>query len=464
MTHRAGIYARISEDRDGDALGVRRQVADCEQLAAQRGWTVAERYVDDDISAYNGKPRPEYRRMLADITDGAVEAVVVWHLDRLHRQPRELEEFFDVCDRAGGTALATVSGDVDLATHDGRFHARIMGAVAAKSSDDMSRRLRRKAQELAHNGQPSGGGSRPFGFEVDRVTVREPEATMVREFADRLLAGETLRGLATDLNTRGIPTPTGGRWSPTPLRRMLRSARISGQREHRGEIVATATWPAIITPEQTTRIRAMLDDPTRQATRPARSYLLKGLVRCGRCDAVLVARPRDDGRRRYVCARGPQFTGCGHTYVLAEPLEQLVSGAVLHRLDTPELAEAIRGDRERAAQDEHADQLDELTGRMDELAAAYAAGAVSMREWLAAREPLQRQLDAARRRVARDSQAMVLAEHAGRGGALRERWVDLSLERRHAIIAAVLDRVIAGPGRRGYNRFDPSRFELVWRH
>ena len=92
--------------------------------------------------------------MLADIAGGQVDAVVVWHLDRLHRQPRELEQFFDVCDRAGGVALATVSGDVDLATHDGRFHARIMGAVAAKSSDDMSRRLRRKAQELARNGQP----------------------------------------------------------------------------------------------------------------------------------------------------------------------------------------------------------------------------------------------------------------------------------------------------------------------
>src|SRR5688572_8968029 len=201
MPCRAGIYARISEDRDGDALGVSRQVADCHELAAARGWDITERYVDDDISAYSGKPRPEYRRMLADITGGQVDAVVVWHLDRLHRQPRELEQFFDICDRAGGVALATVSGDVDLATHDGRFHARIMGAVAAKSSDDMSRRLRRKAQELARNGRPSGGGSRPFGFEPDRVTVRESEAQIIRELADRLLAGETLRALATDLNT-----------------------------------------------------------------------------------------------------------------------------------------------------------------------------------------------------------------------------------------------------------------------
>ena len=463
MGHRAGIYARISEDRDGDALGVRRQIADCEQLAAARGWEVAERYVDDDISAYNGKPRPEYRRMLADVNGGHMDAIVVWHLDRLHRQPRELEEFFDACDRAGGIALATVSGDVDLATHDGRFHARIMGAVAAKSSDDMSRRLRRKAQEIARDGRPSGGGSRPFGFEPDRVTVRDDEAAIIREVADRLLAGETLRALATDLNSRGIHTPTGGHWSPTPLRRMLRSARISGQREHKSEIVADATWPAIITREQTARIRAMLDDPARRAVRSARSYLLKGLVRCGHCDAVLVSRPRDDGKRRYVCATGPQYTGCGRTYVLAEPLEQLVTGAVLHRLDTPELAAAIRGDRDRH-EDQHADRVAEITTRLDELATTYAEGKVSMREWLTARDPLQRQLDAARRRAARSSRTTVLAEHAGRGGALRERWAGLSLDRRRAIIAAVLDRVEVGPGRRGYNQFDPSRFELVWRH
>ena len=49
-------------------------------------------------------------------------------------------------------------------------------------------------------------------------------------------------------------------------------------------------------------------------------------------------------------------------------------------------------------------------------------------------------------------------------GVLRERWDDLSIDRRLAIIAAVLDHVEVGPGRRGYNRFDPNRFALVWRY
>ncbi len=87
----------------GITWGLRRQVEDCERLVALRGWEVAERYVDDDVSAYRGRPRPEYRRMLDDLRSGFVEAVVVWDADRLHRQPKELEEFFDVCKAAGVT-------------------------------------------------------------------------------------------------------------------------------------------------------------------------------------------------------------------------------------------------------------------------------------------------------------------------------------------------------------------------
>ena len=60
-----------------------------EQLAKQRGWKVVEWYVDSDISAYSGKRRPEYQRMLEEIEAGILEAVVVYHADRLHRHPRK---------------------------------------------------------------------------------------------------------------------------------------------------------------------------------------------------------------------------------------------------------------------------------------------------------------------------------------------------------------------------------------
>ncbi|HEX7590633.1 MAG TPA: recombinase family protein, partial [Candidatus Limnocylindrales bacterium] len=162
----AAIYCRISKDREADGLGVERQRSDCEALAARLGWTVAENatFIDDDRSAYSGKPRLAYRALLAAIDSGAVGAVLAWHPDRLHRSPRELEGFIDLVVKRGTAVQTVTAGEYDLATSTGRMAARIVGAVARKESEGMSERLRRKMDELAAAGQPHAGGCRAFGY------------------------------------------------------------------------------------------------------------------------------------------------------------------------------------------------------------------------------------------------------------------------------------------------------------
>ena len=78
------IYARISQDRSDEARkGVDRQVQECVARADDLGWTVADIYRDNDASAYSGKRRPEYQRMLDDVRSGEVRAIIAWHPDRL---------------------------------------------------------------------------------------------------------------------------------------------------------------------------------------------------------------------------------------------------------------------------------------------------------------------------------------------------------------------------------------------
>jgi site-specific DNA recombinase len=461
---RAGIYARISSDREGDGLGVARQMEDCERLAERKGWRVMERYVDDDVSAYGGKRRPEYARMLDDLRSRVIDGVVVWHLDRLHRQPKELEEFFDVCKAARVDRLASVTGDIDLADHDGQFMARILGAVAKKESDDKSRRIRRKHEELAERGKRSGGGSRPYGFERDGVTIRESEAVIVRECARRFLAGESIRSICSDLNERGVPAASGRPWSPQTLRRMLGSGRISGQREHRGEIITTAEWPAIIDPAETAQIRARLADPDRRTNKSARRYLLTGgLLRCGHCGEPLVARPRSGGLRRYACAKGPGFSGCGRTYINADPVERFVIEMILFRLDSPELTAAARSRGSEPEAERWQAEIDAARRQLEELAQAYGEQQITMAEVIAARKPIEARLTAARRQLGKLSRTAALDGYLGNADALREAWETLDLSRQRAIVTALLDRVEVGPGRRGYNRFDESRLRPVWR-
>lgn len=459
---RAAVYARISSDREGDNLAVSRQLADCEQLAERRAWTVVERYVDSDVSAYSGKRRPEYLRMLDDIDAGAVEAVIVYHADRLHRHPRELEDFIDLCQRTK-TRIATVSGDLDLSTHEGQLLARITGAVARKESDDKSRRTRRKHEELAAAGRPSGGGSRPYGYEANKRTVRPEEAEVIRDCARRALAGDSLRSICTDLNERGIATVKGKQWTSQTLKRMLMSPRVSGQREHKGEIVAKADWPAIITPRETQRLQAKLGDPDRRTNRTSQRYLLTRLLRCSHCAEQLVARPRADGTRRYVCASGPGSAGCGGTTVIAEPVEQFVSQAVLHRLEAPRLSEAMRRGPHDAKGAEWQDEVERRQAQLDELAELWANAEITRGEWLNARAPIEKRLTAAKKKLAALNRATVLLPFSDDAKHLRAQWETMTLSRQAAIVAATLQHVEVLPAVRGRNRFDESRLRPVWR-
>src|SRR4051812_6818383 len=126
----AAVYARISSDQDGTALGVTRQLQDCRRRAEELGWPVAEEYVDNDLSAFSGKRRPGYERMLADLGDGFRDAVVVYHADRLTRRPIELEQFLDVITAAGIQHVCFVAGaEVNVANGDELMVLRFLAAV-----------------------------------------------------------------------------------------------------------------------------------------------------------------------------------------------------------------------------------------------------------------------------------------------------------------------------------------------
>ncbi|OBH16634.1 serine recombinase [Mycolicibacter sinensis] len=444
-----------------------RQLEDCRRLAADRDWPVGDEYVDNDVSAFSGKRRRDYERMLADLQSGARDAVIVYNLDRLHRQPAELEDFVALCERVGVSQVATVTADIDLGNDDGLFMARIFAAFAAKESGRKSARIRRKMLQNAEAGLPHGS-VRPFGYEADKITVRESEAVVVREMADRYLAGQSLRSLTLWLNDSGIAPAVAKSWQTSAVRQILCSGRIAGLREHRGEVIGPAKWPPIITPAERDRVLARMASRSVTKTRAARTYLLSGLLRCGRCGNRLYSQARhsnpDNRVRRYVCLKGPDHGGCGRLTVVAAPVEDLLTDAVLARLDSPHLAKVLAGksspDRDVAAL---AAQVETDQARLDELATLYADGAVTAREWIAARDPITSRIQHARRDIATATDTTAVYELAGTGGALREQWSDLDLGRQQAIVKSILDHAVIAPGTPGVRSLDINRVQPHWR-
>ena len=110
---KAAIYLRISLDQSGEGLAIERQRQDCEAIAQAKGWDVTEVYADNSISASKKSvKRPEYERMIDDLHAGKFDAVICYDLDRLTRQPRQLEDWIDWAEDRN-IALVTANGEAN---------------------------------------------------------------------------------------------------------------------------------------------------------------------------------------------------------------------------------------------------------------------------------------------------------------------------------------------------------------
>ena len=280
--------------------------------------------------------------MLAELD--RYDAVVYWKTDRLVRRLTQFNRVLEACEEHD-VRLVSVVDPIDTSTPILKGVASLMASMGEQESANISTRIKRLHEANALDGKPSGH-RRAFGYELDGLTVVSREAKAIRRARDRILRGDTMTAICNDWNANGVKPTSAPAWRVSTFKRMITGPRIAGLRQHQGEVVAKATWPAIISPADRDRLLAILGDPaTRKRGRPRRTYFT-GLLRCGRCEAVLRSSVKDSGLRRWSCRRVPgDDTHCGHLDVRADHVDDLVEQAILYRLDSPALARTLKRDR-----------------------------------------------------------------------------------------------------------------------
>jgi DNA invertase Pin-like site-specific DNA recombinase len=459
MSRRAAVYVRISRDKVGAGLGVERQEADCRKLAADLGWEVVGVYPDNDLSAYSGKPRPRYRELLAAIRAGQVDAVLVWHTDRLHRSPAELEEYIAVCQPRDVPTVTVKAGALDLATPTGRAVARTVGAWARFEVEHMAERQQRARLQAATDGRWSGG-RRPFGYGPDGTTVIPVEAAEVRTACAEVLAGRSLRAIAADMNARGSTTSTGKPWRSDSLRDVLLRPRNAGRMVHRGQVVGEAGWPALVDLDTWMAVVGVLTDPSRR-TNPGRGprWLLSGIATCSVCGAP-VRSTSASGRPTYTCSSGK------HVVRSAGEVDAYVAAVILERLGRPDARELLAPNRAVDTAELHLRDT-ALRERLDGLAAAYADGAIDGRQLREGTERIRAQRAEVEAQLAANARGSVLAGVVDAPDPAAV-WRGLDLDRRRAVVQVLVEVVIhpARRGRRpgwqpGESYFDPRTVQVT---
>jgi DNA invertase Pin-like site-specific DNA recombinase len=336
-------YARVStgEQNLGLQLDALRK-ADCEPILTERA------------SGKAGVERPVREAMLRDLERG--DTLTVWKLDRLGRSVIELQAIIADLERRG-VKFRCLTQPIDTSISLGWMFFQLLAIFAEFERNLIVERTKAgKAARIAIGLHP--GGPRTYGFDVDRATVIEAEASVLLEAATHVLDGGSLARLVDDFNARALPTKAGGRWNETTLRRMLLNPDLV---------------PAILD-QQTHDQLAALFGPVherRRLGRPAR-HLLSGILVCGApgCGATMyVAQIRDrDGRTHevYRCMRsaGGRQEGCGRVSIRKDTVEEFITKAATEAVASEWFADALNARRAAAMEGVGAAELEDARAEL----------------------------------------------------------------------------------------------------
>jgi len=448
----AAVYLRVSLDATGDQLAVQRQREDCLKMCDARGWKVAEVYTDNSISATDArKVRPDYDRMVDDYKRGTFSALVCWDLDRLTRQPRQLEDWIDAAEQRG-LRLVTANGEADLTTDGGRMYARIKAAVARAEVERKGARQARAHRQRAEQGRPPKG-VRLTGYTLTGELI-PAEADMVRKVFERFAAGDSLRGIAAALTADAVPTRTGGRkWNPSTVRGLLTNARYAGRSTFKGDDTGQAgTWPAIVPAETFDAVQTILDDPRRATNHRGtdKRWLGSGLYLCGVC-----GRPVHGWTGgRYRCP-----DGCVNRS--GSQVDPYIEALVRERLSRPDLAELLARPGDSAALADLNGRLERLRGRLVTIAADYDAGLIDGRRFKVATDKAEAEV----RDVVREQGALLAASGPSSVLAAEDRAAaydaaPVMIQQR--VVRALIPSIRLMPGVRGSKVFRPESVVFRW--
>jgi DNA invertase Pin-like site-specific DNA recombinase len=446
-TTRAAIYLRISLDLTGEHLAIQRQRDDCHKLAEHRGWSVVAEYIDNSVSASDArKSRPGYDALVNAYQAGAFDVLICYDLDRLTRQPRQLEDWIDAATERG-LVLVTANGEADLSTDGGRMYARIKASVARAEVERKSARQRRAALQRSEIGRPPLG-VRLTGY-TSRGAIVEDEAQIVRRIFARFLAGESLRGIAGQLTADGVSTRHGKNWNPSSLRTILTNPRYAGRAIYQG--VATGkrgAWTPLVSDEDFDIIQARLSEPRRKtADGTDRKHLGSGLYLCGVCEAPVQA------------FSGPRYR-CKDAHVNRSqgPVDRFVLGLIRERLARPDIHQILMP-RDDPGSNSALGTVARLRQRLELIEADYDSGLIDGRRFAVASEKVAAELAEAERG---------LRSSTRRGLSILATPDPVAVFDTESVMVrrAVVDQLCTVrlfPAPRGRKTFDPNTVQVEWK-
>jgi site-specific DNA recombinase len=346
VTVRCAIYTRKSTEegleQEFNSLDAQRDAGEAFIASQQHeGWVCLPDHYDDGGFTGGNMDRPALQRLMADIEAGKIDCVVVYKVDRLSRSLLDFSRMMEAFE-THNVSFVSVTQHFNTATSMGRLMLNVLLSFAQFEREIISERTRDKIAATRRKGRWCGGPP-ILGYDVveKRLVVNEAEAARVRQIFALYLEYQSLLETANRLNQRGWTTkrwksksgkPHGGlTFHKMNLYCLLTNVTYIGKLTYKDE-VHDGEHQAIVAPDVFDQVQKLLVRNGRCGGRDVRNKygaLLKYILRCTACDAVMghAYSVKGDRRYRYYICINAQKSGwdkCPSPSVPAGEIERFV--------------------------------------------------------------------------------------------------------------------------------------------
>lgn len=342
------IYTRKSKFT-GKGESIENQIEKCKKFIEFKFNIDSENvniFIDEGFSGKN-ENRPQYQLMMEKIKKKQINSIVIYQLNRLGRNARDIHNTMQLCDDLGVIIYSATEG-FDSSTSFGRAVIGILASLAQLEREQLAERVKDNMYTLAKMGRWLGGQS-PLGFDgsreyyidetgkersITKLKKNEEELKLVKLLYDKYLEEKSLSQVGKWALINHLTGKNGGNLNKNAINVILQNPvyvksskevfeylsnegyEVCGEPNGNGllrygkddePIVATAKHKGVIPSDQWIEVQKILKDNAYKAPRMGKTNtaLLTGLLRCkcGSTMRISYGQKRKDGTKPfyYIC-------------------------------------------------------------------------------------------------------------------------------------------------------------------
>ncbi|NMI04812.1 recombinase family protein [Paenibacillus sp. SZ31] len=368
---RAIVYTRVSSDIQIDNYSLESQIEICISEAKTKFDINKDEIIvlREEAESGDNPNRPMLNYILFLLEKGLGTKVIFLHPDRLsrhlHLQQQITHKIWEL-----GCDLHFVEFDLQKGNAESMLNYNIQGSIAQYNKAKILANTKRGRRTMVSNNKIPGM-NRIYGYTYDKELSTLVENTEEKEryltMVNMILEGRTCSEVAEYLAKKRYSAPKGDTWYQATISRILRNESYMGTYYHgKTEVVQLNgkkkqvpkprdEWQKIDIPQYIDevtfeRLQKTLDGNIKNSGRPSEDYLLRSIVRCGRCGAAVssgvVTKTQNGILKYYTCTRktkksysvetGLSNTTCNGSNWRVDIVDSIVWNEVLKIIGNPE--------------------------------------------------------------------------------------------------------------------------------